>query len=182
MPFDPHATAPDAAVPSATDPAGDPAGSEARPGGTTVDTARDPAPDAAAAGARPAPVDPATACDAGAFSVDCPARLLFDQVADKWSMMIMTVLEAGPTRFNELRRRLTGVSQKSLSTTLKRLERNGIVERRVVDTNPPGVLYRMTPLGRTLLPPFQAIYRWAHDNMQAVEAARSAYDAGRGRG
>jgi DNA-binding HxlR family transcriptional regulator len=117
-----------------------------------------------------------TDCKGSRFSVDCPSRLLFDQVADKWSMMIMTVLNGGGTRFNDLKRRLEGVSQKSLSMTLKRLERNGIIARTVVASTPPGVLYEMTPLGLTLLPPFQAIYLWANDNMDAVEAARIAYD------
>lgn len=117
-----------------------------------------------------------TSCAGSHFSVDCPSRLLFDQVADKWSMMIMTVLHGGATRFNDLKRRLEGVSQKSLSMTLKRLERNGIIARSVVASTPPGVLYELTPLGLTLLPPFQAIYRWANENMHAVEAARNAYD------
>lgn len=117
-----------------------------------------------------------TDCNGSHFSVDCPSRLLFDQVADKWSMMIMTVLNGGGTRFNDLKRRLEGVSQKSLSMTLKRLERNGIIARTVVASTPPGVLYEMTPLGLTLLPPFQAIYLWANNNMDAVEAARVAYD------
>lgn len=117
-----------------------------------------------------------THCNGSRFSVDCPSRLLFDQVADKWSMMIMTVLNGGGTRFNDLKRRLEGVSQKSLSMTLKRLERNGIIARTVVASTPPGVLYEMTPLGLTLLPPFQAIYLWANNNMDAVEAARVAYD------
>lgn len=110
------------------------------------------------------------------FSVDCPCRLLFDQVADKWSMMIMSVLNKGPTRFNQLKRCLEGVSQKSLSATLKRLERNGIIARQILETTPPGVEYQLTDLGRTLLPPFQAIYRWTHENMAAVEAARCVYD------
>ena len=119
-----------------------------------------------------------TPCDGSRFSVDCPSRLLFDQVADQWSMMIMTVLNGGGTRFNNLKRRLEGVSQKSLSMTLKRLERNGIIARTVVASTPPAVMYQMTPLGLTLLPPFQAIYHWANANMDAVEAARAAYDNG----
>lgn len=121
-------------------------------------------------------------CNGSRFSVDCPSRLLFDQVADKWSMMIMTVLSSGGTRFNDLKRRLEGVSQKSLSMTLKRLERNGIIARTVVATTPPAVLYEMTPLGLTLLPPFQAIYLWANENMVAVEAARAVYDKDHGVG
>lgn len=110
------------------------------------------------------------------FSVDCPSRLLFDQLADKWSMMIMTILKNGPTRFNTLKRGLEGVSQKSLSMTLKRLERNGIIGREIIATTPPGVVYALTPLGLTLLPPFCAIHRWACENMASVDAARQAYD------
>ncbi|MEH6648241.1 winged helix-turn-helix transcriptional regulator [Sulfitobacter sp.] len=117
-----------------------------------------------------------TQCNGSRFSVDCPSRLLFDQVAKKWSMMIMTVLSGGGIQFNDLKRRLEGVSQKSLSMTLKRLERNGIIARTVVASTPPGVRYEMTPLGLTLLPPFQAINRWANDNIDAVEMARVAYD------
>lgn len=111
-----------------------------------------------------------------AFSVNCPARLLFDQIADKWSIMIMAVLNKDPMRFNELKRRLVGISQKSLSTALKRMERNGIVIRTITDSTPPAVDYRLTPLGKTLLPPFQAIYSWAYQNMAEVEAARTNYD------
>ena len=110
------------------------------------------------------------------FDVECPSRLLFDQVSDKWSMMIMTVLEGGPTRFNQLKRTLEGVSQKSLSQTLKRLERNGIIARRVIPSKPVGVEYELTDLGLTLLPPFKAIYRWTFENMRAVQAARDLYD------
>lgn len=111
-----------------------------------------------------------------AFSINCPARLLFDQVADKWSIMIMAVLNKSPMRFNELKRRLVGISQKSLSTALKRMERNGIVMRTITDSKPPAVDYRLTPLGSTLLPPFQAVYSWAYQNMAEVEAARASYD------
>lgn len=110
------------------------------------------------------------------FSADCPCRPVFDQVVDKWSMMILTVLELGPARFNGLKRRLEGVSQGALSQTLKRLERNGIITRRVIVSAPPGVEYALSPIGRTLLPPLQEIYRWTRENQAAVVAARAAYD------
>lgn len=113
---------------------------------------------------------------AARFNVDCPSRLLFDQIADKWSMMILTVLSDGPTRFNEMKRQLEGVSQKSLSQTLRRLERNGLVTRRVLDTAPIAVEYALSPLGATLLEPFRALYRWTCEHMPAVNAARNAYD------
>lgn len=110
------------------------------------------------------------------FTISCAPRLLFEQIADKWSIMILAVLETEPMRFNELRRRLEGVSQKSLSLTLKRLERNGLIGRRLVDTTPPGVEYSLAPLGQTLLPTFKAIFVWAYQNMPAIEQARAMYD------
>jgi DNA-binding HxlR family transcriptional regulator len=107
------------------------------------------------------------------FAMDCPSRILFDQIADKWSMMILAVLDGGPQRFNEIRRRLEGVTQKALTQCLRRLERNGLVERRVA------VSYEVTPLGRTLQVPFRALHAWTLENMGKVEAARCAFD-GRG--
>jgi DNA-binding HxlR family transcriptional regulator len=71
---------------------------------------------------------------------------------------------------------LEGVSQKSLSTTLKRLERNGIIAREVLGTKPPSVAYELTPLGRSLLPPLGAIHVWAYENMPKVEEARRLFD------
>ena len=109
------------------------------------------------------------------FAADCPARVLFDQLADKWSMMILAILKTGPARFNHLKRGLEGVSQKSLSLTLKRLEANGIITREVRSTTPPGVQYALTPLGWSLLQPLCALYQWACENIDAVEEARSAY-------
>lgn len=92
-------------------------------------------------------------------------------------MMILTVLDGQPRRFNDIRRRLEGITQKSLSMTLRRLERNGLVSRRVIDTAPVAVEYALTPMGQSLLAPFRALYRWTLDNMSDVEAARQAFDA-----
>ncbi len=110
------------------------------------------------------------------FAVDCPSRVLFDQIADKWSMMILTVLDDGPLRFNVIRRRLEGVTQKALTQCLRRLERNGLVERRVIATSPVAVEYRITPLGRSLHTPFKALYAWTLQNMDLVDAARREFD------
>lgn len=114
--------------------------------------------------------------EATRFDVACPCRPLFDQIADKWAMMILTVLEEGPTRFNELKRRMEGVSQKSLSLTLRRLERNGLIARRVHSTSPVAVEYSLSPLGVTLIAPLGALYRWTHENLAAMEAAQQAFD------
>ncbi|MBB3003365.1 MAG: helix-turn-helix domain-containing protein [Paraburkholderia tropica] len=111
------------------------------------------------------------------FSVDCPSRLLIDQIADKWSMMILTVLDAGPMRFNAIKRHLEGVTQKALTQCLRRLERNGLVSRRVIPVSPVAVEYEITQLGRSLQGPFRALYAWTLHNLDAVDIARAAFDA-----
>lgn len=110
------------------------------------------------------------------FSSSCASRVLFDQVADKWSMMILTILGDGPHRFNAIRRRIEGITQKALTQCLRRLERNGLIERRVIPTSPIGVEYRLTGLGSSLLQPFTALYVWMVRNIAQVEQARSAFD------
>lgn len=110
------------------------------------------------------------------FAVDCPSRILFDQIADKWSMMVLTVLDAQPLRFNEIRRRLEGVSQKALTECLRRLERNGLLTRHVLPTSPVSVEYEISALGRKLQKPFKALYAWTVEYLDEVEAARRAYD------
>lgn len=110
------------------------------------------------------------------FSATCPSRLLLDQIADKWSMMILAVLDGAPQRFNTIRRQIEGVSQKSLTQTLRKLERNGLIRRHVIATSPVAVEYKISDLGATLLPPFGALYRWTKENMPEVEEARTAFD------
>lgn len=110
------------------------------------------------------------------FFADCAARSFFDQVANKWSVMILTLLSEKPTRFNEIRRRLEGVTHKALTQALRRLERNGLLERRVLNTSPVAVEYSITELGRTLQVPFSAVYDWSIEHLHEIEEARSAYD------
>ncbi len=111
------------------------------------------------------------------FSSDCPSRALFDQIADKWSMMVLAVLDDGPQRFNAIRRRLQGVTQKSLTQCLRRLERNGLVSREVISFSPVAVQYQITPLGQTLQQPFRALHEWTVTKLPEVDAARQAFDA-----
>ncbi len=113
---------------------------------------------------------------------DCPSRLLLDQIADKWSVLVLAALKDGPQRFNMLRRRLEGITQKALTQTLRRLERNGIIERRVLPGSPVAVEYEITPLGRTLREPFLALYTWTVDHLHEVEHARQTFDRQSGRG
>ncbi|MBY2907696.1 winged helix-turn-helix transcriptional regulator [Rhizobium leguminosarum] len=110
------------------------------------------------------------------FNVDCPSRLIFEQIADKWSMMVITVLDAGPVRFNGIKRRLEGVTQKSLTQCLRRLERNGLIERRVIPVSPVAVEYELTDLGRSLQPRLLSVYSWTVEMMQEIEAARQQFD------
>ncbi|MEX0165930.1 helix-turn-helix transcriptional regulator [Pseudomonas brassicacearum] len=110
------------------------------------------------------------------FSADCPSRALFDQIADKWSMMVLAVLDDGPHRFNAIRRRLEGVTQKALTQSLRRLERNGLVSRKVISFSPVAVQYEITPLGQTLQQPFRELHKWTLDKLPDVEAARLKFD------
>ncbi len=109
-------------------------------------------------------------------ATDCPQRLLLDQIADKWSVLAISALNEGPLRFNMMRRRFDGITQKALTQTLRRLERNGIVERRVIPVSPVAVEYRITALGRTLEAPFRALSAWTTDHLADVEKARQAFD------
>jgi DNA-binding HxlR family transcriptional regulator len=110
------------------------------------------------------------------FSAECPSRVLFDQIADKWSILVLAVLDGGPLRFNAIKRHIEGVTQKALTQCLRRLERNGIIERRVLPLSPVAVEYEITPLGRTLQPPFKALYAWTMSNLGEVEEARQRFD------
>ncbi|KMS56365.1 MarR family transcriptional regulator [Novosphingobium barchaimii LL02] len=110
------------------------------------------------------------------FVVDCPSRLLFDQLADKWSMMVLAVLDPGPMRFNSIKRHLEGVTQKALTQCLRRLERNGLLTRRVIPASPVAVEYEISPLGRSLQVPFKALYNWTVVNLDQVEEARQEFD------
>ncbi|MBX9841277.1 MAG: helix-turn-helix transcriptional regulator [Xanthobacteraceae bacterium] len=106
----------------------------------------------------------------------CPTRLLLDRLADKWALLILDRLEDGPVRFNHIRRDIKGISQKVLSQTLKKLERDGLVSRTIFPTVPVTVEYALTPLGRTLTKTVSALTHWAERNMEAVLSAQQAYD------
>ena len=103
-------------------------------------------------------------------------RELLDQVLDKWSLQVLDTLCAGPLRFNDLRRAIPVVTQKSLTTTLRRLERNGMVERVVTSTRPVAVEYRVAPLGRSLQDLIDALLHWTAVTLPDVERARARYD------
>jgi DNA-binding HxlR family transcriptional regulator len=106
------------------------------------------------------------------------SKSLLEQVADKWTILILAALcrNGGKCRFNAIRREVSGLSQKTLTHCLRKLERNGIVERRILDLAPIGVEYAVTPLGHTLEAPFAALHEWVELYLPAVEAARTRFD------
>ena len=112
----------------------------------------------------------------GELRIAAPHRELLDQVLDKWSLSILNELCERPCRFNDLRRAIPTVTQKSLTATLRRLERNGIIERVLLSSRPVAVEYRITPLGKTLRHPVDVLLEWVAARMPEIERARHAFD------
>lgn len=104
-------------------------------------------------------------------------RPVLEQIANKWSVLILAVLCTQPTRFNAIKRSLDPITHKALTEALRRLEKNGLVHREVIASSPVAVQYSITPLGRTLQEPFTALISWAKEHGQALEAARASADA-----
>ncbi|MBU2326915.1 MAG: helix-turn-helix transcriptional regulator [Alphaproteobacteria bacterium] len=111
------------------------------------------------------------------YQENCPTRHVLDRLGDKWALLILDRLDGEPVRFNHLRRDITGISQKVLSQTLKKLERDGLISRTVFPTVPVTVEYALTPLGRTLGETVNLLAHWAETHMDTVLAAQQAYDA-----
>jgi len=95
-------------------------------------------------------------------------RPVLDKIADKWTILILTVLCERPSRFNQIKRRLDGITHKALSDALKRLENYGLVTRTVLPTRPIGVEYAITPLALSLRQPFKQLWDWALENGDAL--------------
>jgi DNA-binding HxlR family transcriptional regulator len=108
---------------------------------------------------------------------DCEVRQVLDRIADKWSLLVIALLDRSTMRFGELRRNIDGVSQRMLTVTLRHLERDGLVSRTVHPVVPPRVDYALTPLGRTLHATIQSLVTWTEDHQHLIAAARAAYDA-----
>lgn len=108
---------------------------------------------------------------------DCPVRGVLDRISDKWSMLLVMTLADSPKRFNQLRREIPDISQKMLTQTLRDLQRDGLVARRVYDTKPPSVEYRLTPLGSSIIVPLGYLIQWANENHPQIDAARVEFDA-----
>jgi DNA-binding HxlR family transcriptional regulator len=113
------------------------------------------------------------------FDTDCGAtREILSRVGDKWSVLVVVLLGECTMRFNEMRRAVAGISQRMLTSTLRGLERDGLVVRTVRPTNPPQVEYALTRLGHTLLEPVRVLAVWAQRHRGEVMKARATFDHG----
>jgi DNA-binding HxlR family transcriptional regulator len=110
---------------------------------------------------------------ASVMDAQCPSRLVLDRIADKWTALIIQVLGNGTLRYAELQRTIGGISQKMLTQTLRSLERDGLVQRKVHPVVPPKVEYSLTRLGRTLIEPLHGLCRWSERHLAELEANRA---------
>jgi DNA-binding HxlR family transcriptional regulator len=107
---------------------------------------------------------------------DCEVRQILDRIADKWSLLVIALLDRRTLRFTELRREIDGISQRMLTVTLRQLERDGLVRRTVYPVVPPRVDYALTPLGETLHETIRALVSWTELHQDEVAKARAEYD------
>lgn len=112
----------------------------------------------------------------GATSPTCQLRDVLDRVGDKWSVLVMALLGAGPRRYSEVQRSIEGISQRMLTLTLRSLERDGLVIRTVTPTSPPRVDYALTEVGQTLSGEVTSLIRWAEEHREYVATSRVRYD------
>lgn len=103
-------------------------------------------------------------------------RDVFERIGDKWSLLVIGLLQEGPSRFTTLRQTVPGISQRMLTLTLRHLERDGLVSRTAYAEVPPRVEYALTPTGRGLLPHVVELAKWALDNEGTIRAMREKYD------
>jgi DNA-binding HxlR family transcriptional regulator len=107
---------------------------------------------------------------------NCPVRNVVAQIGDKWSLLILFALVDGPERFNALKSRIQGISQRMLTQTLRDLEREGYVLRTVYPEVPVRVEYALTDMGKEIVKPLYQLVRWADDHHEEIKQARQNYD------
>ncbi|WP_167194847.1 MULTISPECIES: winged helix-turn-helix transcriptional regulator [Brevibacterium] len=100
-----------------------------------------------------------------AFDPECPTRVILDRVGDKWTVLIIEILDDSPKRFGEIRQAIGGITPKVLTSTLRSLVADGLVTRQSFGEVPPRVEYSLTDLGRSLQAPVTALRRWAERNV-----------------
>lgn len=111
------------------------------------------------------------------LSPGCPSRLVLDRIAGKWTALVIQFLARGTLRYSGLHKEIGGISQKMLTQTLRSLERDGLVQRKVHPVVPPKVEYTLTKLGRTLIEPLQGLCRWSEKYLPELQAHRDRASA-----
>ena len=110
------------------------------------------------------------------FNKNCPTRMVLDRIADKWTVLVVGVLKDETKRFGVLKKQIDGISQKMLTKTLRGMERDGLIKRKVYPTIPPKVEYSLTPLGVTLVDMLQNIQFWAENNIEQIIKSQKKFD------
>lgn len=114
--------------------------------------------------------------DCTVYDKNCPIRLVLDRIADKWTVLIVGTLMHDTKRFGELRKSIDGISQKMLTQTLRGMERDGLINRKIYPTIPPKVEYSLTTLGKSLIKILLDIQDWSESNANNILSSRKAYD------
>jgi len=107
----------------------------------------------------------------------CPIRNVLDELGNKWSLLVMLSLQGRHRRFMEVKRSIGDITQRVLTQTLRKLERDGYVKRQVYPTSPPAVEYWLTPMGESLLEPIAGLVAWANAHFDEVMDSRQRFDA-----
>lgn len=115
-------------------------------------------------------------CEGNVFDRGCPSRAVLEVLAEKWALLVVHTLADSSARTSQLRRRISGISEKMLIQTLRRLERNGFVVRRAYPEVPPRVEYSLTALGASLSEPITTLDRWVESHLQDIADAQREFD------
>jgi DNA-binding HxlR family transcriptional regulator len=114
------------------------------------------------------------------MAATCPSRTVLHRIGARWTVFVVTALADGPRRFTQLKAHIQGITPKVLTETLRALETDGLVDRTEYDEHPPRVEYSLTPLGRSLGVPLQAVRDWAESHVPEILDAQSRASAGAG--
>lgn len=116
------------------------------------------------------------ASDSAGISERCPVRDVLDHIGSKWTALILLTLAERAHRFSELQRAIPDISKRMLTQTLRELERDGLLHRRVYPSKPPSVDYRLSSLGESILQPLTGLVTWAEDHHARIRQARANFD------
>ncbi len=110
------------------------------------------------------------------LNANCGSRRVLDMLADTWTLLVISAIKYETRRYGEMQRMIEGISQKMLTQTLHKLERDGLLQRTVYPVVPPKTEYALTPLGKSLVPVLESMYDWSETNFDQVDIARRTYD------